>query len=67
MLYLILQLFIFLQPPLLGTGAAGRIGDRAVRHVTMELKEELESVTTHHQVMAGNIVLAVQMTKSLVS
>ena len=52
---------------MLGTGAAGRIGDRAVRHVTMELKQDLESVTTHHQVMAGNIVLAVQMTKSLVS
>jgi len=52
---------------LLGTGAAGRIGDHAARHVTMELEQDLESVTTHHPVMAGNIVLAVQMTKSLVS
>ena len=45
-----------LQPPLMGTGVAGRIGDHAARHVMMESRQDSETATIHLPHMTENIV-----------
>ncbi len=43
------------------TGVAGRIGQVAVKHVTMASEQDSESVTIQRPVKAGNFVKAVEM------